>query len=65
MTNSVDVLKKERSELASRIKALDSAIAVLGGGKASGKSSTMPASRRRKIALAMKKRWAEKKKAGK
>jgi len=61
--NSIDVLKKERSELAGRLKALDSAIAALGG--RSGRRRTMSAATRKKISLARKRAWAAKKAKGK
>jgi hypothetical protein len=54
--------KKERAELANRIKALDTAIKVLGG--KTSKLSGMPDARGRKISLAMKRGWKERK-AGK
>jgi len=57
------VLRKELAEAQSRVKALTSAIAVLGGSTVKSKGK-MPAARRAKIAKAMKASWA-KKKAGK
>jgi hypothetical protein len=57
--DSVAVLRKERAQLATRIKALDTAIKVLGGG--SGKASAIPDARRRKISLAMKRAWKNRK----
>ena len=65
MANSLDVLKAELFEAKKRVVALTTAIAVLGGKSSKGKYSTMPPARRKKISLAMKKRWAERKKAGK
>jgi len=58
--DSVAVLKKERAQLAIRIKALDSAIAVLGGGRRPG--NKVSDAKRRKISIALKKSWAERKK---
>ncbi len=58
--DSVAVLKKERAQLAIRIKALDSAIAVLDGGRRPG--NKVSDAKRRKISIALKKSWAERKK---
>ena len=64
--DSLGVLRKERHELAARVKALDNAIAALGGIPIrSGARTTgrkMSAATKAKIAAAAKKRWADKKK---
>ncbi len=56
--DSVTVLKKERDQLQKRVVALNSAIATLSGGKSSGVSKA----KRKKISIAMKKSWVERKK---
>ena len=63
MANAVDVLKAELSQAKKRVAALTTAIVLLGG-KSSGKSSSMPSARRKKISRAMKAAW-KKRKAGK
>jgi len=59
--NSLEVLRKERDELASRVKALDSAIAALGG-KSGGRSYKRSKATRAKLSTALKASWAKKKK---
>jgi hypothetical protein len=59
--NSLDVLRKERDELAGRVKALDSAIAALRGGKAGGGSYKRSKATRAKLSAALKASWAKKK----
>jgi hypothetical protein len=61
-------LRDKRNELQRQLDAVDAAIKILGGGVAgnpkNGKSKhKMSAASRRKMSLAAKKRWAEKKKA--
>ena len=70
--NSIEVLKAERDKLIRMTKVLDQSIAALGGemfGSWGGAGKTgrkkMSAATKAKIAAAAKKRWAEKKKAGK
>ena len=62
--NSLDVLRKERDELASRVKALDSAIAALGGGKTrrGGRSYHRSAATKAKLSAALKASWAKRRK---
>jgi len=60
--NSLDVLRKERDELARRVKALDSAIAALRGGKSGGGSYERSKTTRAKLSAALKASWAKKKK---
>jgi len=65
--NSLDVLRKERDEFASRVKALDSAIAALGGGKSrkGGPSYHRSAATKAKLSAALKKSWAARRKKDK
>jgi hypothetical protein len=56
--NSVTVLKKERDHLQQRVVALNSAIAILSGGK----SSRVSNAKRKKISIALRRSWAERKK---
>jgi hypothetical protein len=56
--DSVTVLKKERDQLQMRVVALNSAIATLSGVK----SSVVSNAKRRKISIALKKSWAQRKK---
>ena len=56
--DSVTVLKKERDQLQTRVVALNSAIATLSGVK----SSVVSNAKRRKISIALKKSWAQRKK---
>ena len=63
--DSLGVLKKERAELAGRLKALDSAIIIIGGQTAGSKSKgKMSEATKAKIRAAAKARWAKVKKAG-
>lgn len=69
--NSIEVLKAERDKLIRMTKVLDQSIAALGGEMFGGRGGAgktgrkMSPATKAKIAAAAKKRWAEKKKAGK
>jgi hypothetical protein len=66
---SVDVLVKERDEYISKVKALNDAIAILGGvatkGRRGRKGKPMSEATKKKLSEAATKRWAAKKKAAK
>jgi hypothetical protein len=62
---SVDVMKvlvAKRSELQQQLDALDAAIKVMGRWNNTKKGCVVSAAAKRKMSIAAKKRWAEKKK---
>lgn len=59
--DSITVLNKELAEARTRVDALTSAIAALGGKSSGGKKRHVSAATRKKIAAAQKKRWAKEK----
>ena len=58
MVDGISVLKKELAAAKQRVDALSSAITTLTGGKSAGVSNA----RRKKISIALKKSWAERRK---
>jgi hypothetical protein len=63
MMDILKALKDKRNEFQQQIDTIDAAIKLLSGISGNPKKRTVSAAAKRKMSLAAKKRWAEKKKA--